>query len=678
MFDFVWLIPLFPAIGFLINGFFGKSYSKKVVGGVACTALGLSFLTSILILFELIGRPPTERHFEKVIFDWVVSGSFQTVIGYQIDPLSILMALVVSGVSFFIHIYSVGYMHDDPGFPRYFTYLNLFVFMMLNLVLANNFLLMFVGWEGVGLCSYLLIGFWFEKDSAANAGKKAFVVNRVGDFGFLLGMFLIFTSLGKHGIWTLDFTEVFANASKLDPGAATAITILLFIGACGKSAQIPLYVWLPDAMEGPTPVSSLIHAATMVTAGVYMVARCNVLYSMAPISMAIVAVVGVATAIYTASIGFCQNDIKKVLAYSTISQLGYMFLGVGVGAYSAGIFHLMTHAFFKGLLFLGAGSVMHALSGELDMRKMGALRKKIPITFWTFFIATLAIAGIPGLSGFFSKDEILWQAFSSSRGHFLLWLVAAIAAGMTAFYMFRALFMTFFGQSRVDEHVAHHIHESPKIMTVPLMILAILSVIGGYIGVPHVLGGANHIHEFLAPVLVGGAEPAMYKNDLVSIIRTLHKKGKEITLKTTGNDLEFVKATIGSVDRYIFEVKAPLDDVEGTMHLTSMDEGKTRQYLANLKACLEALRGQKVHSITRVIPTVIDREKMERLGQQLQGLVAEAHLVQFMSGTNDLAFDGIDRPAPPVAEMELLGNILLKYIPTVIIQGDGLDITLKA
>lgn len=561
MFDYVWLIPMFPAIGFLINGFFGRRYSKKVVGWVACSALGLSFLTSILIFFELIGRPPTERVFEKVIFDWVVSGSFQTVIGYQIDPLSILMALVVSGVSFFIHIYSLGYMHDDPGYSRYFTYLNLFVFMMLNLILANNFLLMFVGWEGVGLCSYLLIGFWFEKDSAANAGKKAFVVNRVGDFGFILGMFLLFTSLGKHGIWTLDFTEVFANVNKLDTATVTAITILFFIGACGKSAQIPLYVWLPDAMEGPTPVSSLIHAATMVTAGVYMIARCNVLYTMAPISMAIVAIVGVATAIYTASIGFCQNDIKKVLAYSTISQLGYMFLGVGVGAFSAGIFHLMTHAFFKGLLFLGAGSVMHALSGELDMRKMGALRKKIPITFWTFFIATLAIAGVPGLSGFFSKDEILWQAFSSSHGHFVLWLVAAIAAGMTAFYMFRALFMTFFGQSRVDEHVAHHIHESPKIMTVPLMVLAVLSIIGGYIGVPHVLGGANHIHEFLAPVLGGGAEPAKAHAG-ISILSKAWASGGEgaghqAALELLMMVVSVVIALIGIGIAYLFYVKNP-------------------------------------------------------------------------------------------------------------------------
>lgn len=561
MFEYVWLIPAFPAIGFLINGFFGTRFSKKTVSWVACSALGLSFLTSILIFFELIGRPASERLFEKVIFDWVVSGSLQTVIGYQIDPLSILMALIVSGVSFFIHIYSVGYMHDDAGFSRYFTYLNLFVFMMLNLILANNFLLMFVGWEGVGLCSYLLIGFWYEKDSAANAGKKAFVVNRVGDFGFILGMFLIFTSLGKNGIWTLDFTEVFKNAHLLDTTTVTLIAILLFVGAAGKSAQIPLYVWLPDAMEGPTPVSSLIHAATMVTAGVYMIARCNVLYTMAPIAMAVVAIVGVATAIYTASIGFCQNDIKKVLAYSTISQLGYMFLGVGVGAFSAGIFHLMTHAFFKGLLFLGAGSIMHALSGELDMRKMGGLRKKIPITFWTFFVATLAIAGIPGLSGFFSKDEILWKAFSSSNGHFLLWLVAAVAAGMTAFYMFRALFMTFWGECRADEHVKHHIHESPKIMTVPLMVLAVLSIIGGYIGVPSVLGGANHIHEFLLPVLGNGAGPAKAQAGISILSQAWASSGEagghSAALEFLMMGISVAIALIGIGTAYLFYVKNP-------------------------------------------------------------------------------------------------------------------------
>jgi NADH-quinone oxidoreductase subunit L len=383
----------------------------------------------------------------------------------------------------------------------------------------------------------------------------------VGDFGFLLGMFLLFTSLGKHGVWTLDFTEVFANAPKLDTATVTAITLLFFVGAAGKSAQIPLYVWLPDAMEGPTPVSSLIHAATMVTAGVYMIARCNVLYSMAPVSMAIVAIVGVATAIYTASIGICQNDIKKVLAYSTISQLGYMFLGVGVGAYSAGVFHLMTHAFFKGLLFLGAGSIMHALSGELDIRKMGGLRKKIPVTFWTFLVATLAIAGIPGLSGFFSKDEILWQAFSSSRGHFLLWLVAAVAAGMTAFYMFRALFMTFWGECRADEHVKHHIHESPKIMTVPLMVLAFASIVGGYLGVPHVLGGANHIHEFLAPVLGGGAEPAKAHAGITLLSQAWASGGEaaghSAALEFLMMAVSVIIALIGIGTAYLFYVKNP-------------------------------------------------------------------------------------------------------------------------
>ncbi|MBW2038583.1 MAG: NADH-quinone oxidoreductase subunit L [Deltaproteobacteria bacterium] len=505
MIEYVWLIPLFPAMGFLFNGLIGRWYNldKKVVSWVACSVLGLSFLFSILVFFSLLRLPPDARAAvpDKVLFDWIVSGGLKAVVGYKIDPLSIVMAMVVSGVSFFIHIYSVGYMHDDTGFTRYFAFLNLFVFMMLTLVLANNFLLMFVGWEGVGLCSYLLIGFWFERDAPANAGKKAFVVNRVGDFGFLLGMFMIFTHLG-----TLEFNQVFAKAHILDPVTVTLITLLLFTGATGKSAQLPLYVWLPDAMEGPTPVSSLIHAATMVTSGVYMIARCHVLYSMAPVSMAVVAIFGAATAIYAASMGLLQFDIKRVLAYSTISQLGYMFLAVGVGAFSAGIFHLMTHAFFKGLLFLGAGSVMHALSGELDMRNMGGLWKKTPITFWTFLMATLAIAGIPGFSGFFSKDEILWQSFSSPHGHLFLWLVGAVAAGMTAFYMFRLTFVTFFGQCRASEEVKKHIHESPPIMTVPLIILAILSVIGGYVGIPYILGGRNYFHEFLAPVLGGHPE----------------------------------------------------------------------------------------------------------------------------------------------------------------------------
>ena len=563
MLDYVWLVPLFPAVGFIINGLMGRRIDRRLVGWIGCSAIGLSFFVSLLLLFELLRLPPTSRHHEVEIFEWIVSGTFRTVVGYQVDPLSILMALVVSGVSFFIHIYSVGYMHDDPGYPRYFTYLNLFVFMMLTLILANNFLLMFVGWEGVGLCSYLLIGFWFERDSASNAGKKAFVVNRVGDFGFLLGIFLIFTSLG-----TLDFTEVFNKAPSLGTTLVTTIAILLFIGAVGKSAQFPLYVWLPDAMEGPTPVSSLIHAATMVTAGVYMIARCNVLYSMAPIALTIVAIIGVATAIYAASIGLTQNDIKRVLAYSTISQLGYMFLGVGVGAYGAGIFHLMTHAFFKGLLFLGAGSVMHAMSGELDMRKMGGLRRKIPITFWTFFPATLAIAGIPGFSGFFSKDEILWQAYSSPHGHFLLWLVGAIAAGMTAFYMFRLLFMTFFGQSRAPEEVKKHIHESPRVMTIPMGVLAVLSIIGGYVGISHVFwGGFNKIGEFLAPVVGGHGEVAT-SHAAFSLQRVahaaeggiatatahgLHSASMELTIMA----ISVVIALIGIFVAYVFYIKRP-------------------------------------------------------------------------------------------------------------------------
>ena len=505
MLDYVGLIPLFPAIGFAVNLFFGRRISKGAVGFIACAAIGLSFLVSILVFSALLEMPASGRSVEKIIYPWILSGEFQANIGFLADPLSLVMMLVVSGVSLVIHIYSVGYMHDDPDFPRYFTYLNLFVFFMLVLVAANNFLLMFVGWEGVGLCSYFLIGFWYEKKSASDAGKKAFIVNRIGDFGFLVAIFLIFVTFG-----TVDFTRVFAAApGKLEVGSAlvTLITLLLFMGATGKSAQIPLYTWLPDAMEGPTPVSALIHAATMVTAGVYMVARCNALFILAPTSILIVAIIGAATAIFAASIGLAQNDIKRVLAYSTISQLGYMFLACGVGSFTAGIFHLMTHAFFKALLFLGAGSVMHAMAGELDMRKMGALKPHMPRTYWTFLIATLAIAGIFPFAGFFSKDEILWKALT--QGGLVFWLIGAVAAFMTATYMFRAVFMTFHGSSRVDPHVAHHLHESPGMMTVPLMILAALSVVGGFIGFP-IVEGWNQFGEFLAPVFAKGppAEPA--------------------------------------------------------------------------------------------------------------------------------------------------------------------------
>jgi NADH-quinone oxidoreductase subunit L len=443
-------------------------------------------------------------------------GTLQVDWGFLYDPLSALMLLVVTGVGSLIHLYSIGYMHGEEGFYRFFSYLNLFCFSMLMLVLGNNALVMFVGWEGVGLCSYLLIGYYFHKQSAGDAAKKAFVVNRIGDFGFLLGLFLLFWTLGsEHGVWTINFVEIAQNGHLLGAGSAvvTAITLLFFLGATGKSAQIPLYTWLPDAMEGPTPVSALIHAATMVTAGVYMIGRMNGLFGMAPDTMMVVAIVGAATAIFAASIGFAQNDIKRVLAYSTVSQLGFMFLAMGVGAFSVGIFHLMTHAFFKACLFLGSGSVIHAMHHGLhhahshddpqDMRNMGGLRKHMPITHITFLLATLAIAGMPFFSGFFSKDEILWWAFASNRGHWLLWLIALITAVMTTFYMFRLVFMTFYGKERMVEKAKKHLHESPAVITIPLIVLGILSVIGGYVGVPELMGGVNRIHHFLDPVFGG-------------------------------------------------------------------------------------------------------------------------------------------------------------------------------
>ena len=504
MLEFIWLVPLFPLLGLLVNVCFGWRLKPRLVGLIGSSAIGLAFVTTVFIFLNLLQLPAAGRLIEVVLCRWITAGSFVAEIGFQIDPLSLVMALVVTGVSFIIHIYSIGYMHGDRGFVRFFVFLNLFVFAMLLLVLANNFLLMFVGWEGVGLCSYLLIGFWYEDDYNAYAGRKAFVVNRIGDFGFLLGIFLIFATFGS-----VDFNEVFSQAAvrfHVGDSVVTAIALLLFVGAVGKSAQLPLYVWLPDAMAGPTPVSALIHAATMVTAGVYMVARANVLYTLAPAALTVVAVVGALTALYAATIGITQFDIKRVLAYSTISQLGYMFLAVGVGAFSAGIFHLMTHAFFKALLFMGAGSVMHALGNRTDIRFMGGLRRRMPVTYWTVLLATLAIAGIPGFSGFFSKDEILWQAFTSPAGSFWLWLIGAIAAGITAFYMFRLLFLTFFGKLRAGEEIAHHVHESPKVMTVPLVILALLSVFGGYIGLPTIFGGGNRFEHFLQPVFTRSEE----------------------------------------------------------------------------------------------------------------------------------------------------------------------------
>jgi NADH-quinone oxidoreductase subunit L len=485
----VWLIPLFPLVGTLINAVFGRFIGHKA-HWIAVPAVLASFVTSCLVF----GRVWHGETWTGDLFPWVVAGSFRAPVTAQVDQLTAVMLLAVTGVGFLIHLYSAGYMHDDDGYARFFTYMNLFVFSMVMLVLAGNFLLFYVFWEAVGLCSYLLIGFWYEKKSASDAGKKAFIVNRVGDFGFGLGVMLIWVTFG-----TLQFGEVFAKAdASVSTNTYLAIALLLFMGACGKSAQLPLFTWLPDAMEGPTPVSALIHAATMVTAGVYMVARCHKLFEMAPLSLEIVAWVGGLTALFAASIGLVQTDIKRVLAYSTISQLGYMFVGVGVGAYAAGVFHLVTHAFFKALLFLGAGSVIHGLSGEQDLRKMGGLAPRMMTTTVTFLVGAFGLAGIPPLAGFFSKDEILGAVFHGHR--YLLWAMLLLGAFMTAFYTFRLVFLAFFGGPRMPKEVAHHIHESPAVMTIPLIVLAVLTVVAGLaVGIPSSQGTA--FAHFLAPVL---------------------------------------------------------------------------------------------------------------------------------------------------------------------------------
>jgi NADH-quinone oxidoreductase subunit L len=508
---YLWLVPILPLAGAAVNGFFGRRSSKNAITAVALVFSGAAFAMALYLAgnFSSASAP-----YYYDLAHWLRSGDFQVDFSFYLDQLSLVMLLVVTGVGFLIHIYSVGYMWDDDGYYRFMAYLNLFMFFMLTLVLAKNYLVMFIGWEGVGLASYLLIGFWFTKDSAASAGKKAFIVNRIGDFGFLIALFLMIKHFGS-----LDFTHVFAAAQQLSPETAgastlTAIGLLLMVGAAGKSAQIPLYVWLPDAMEGPTPVSALIHAATMVTAGVYMVARSSAIFDRAPMAMMVVAIIGTLTALFAATIGMAQTDIKKVLAYSTVSQLGYMFMACGVGAFSAGVFHLMTHAFFKGLLFLAAGSVIHGIGGEQDMRKMGGLRKYMPWTFWTMTIATFTIAGFPPLAAYFSKDEILWKAFSSPNGSWVYWLIGVITAFLTSFYMFRLWFMTFFGDYRGTsghdghdsgaaaphghEHGHGDPHESPWVMLGPLVILAVLSVVGGWVGV----GG--RFEHFLAPVFLSG------------------------------------------------------------------------------------------------------------------------------------------------------------------------------
>ena len=492
MLDSVWLIPLCPLIGAMLNGFFGRRYHHETVGQIAIAAVGVAFLLSLMTFIAFLSQ--TEPRYQVSMFPWIAAGDYSAQVGFLIDGLSCTMMLVVTGVGLLIHIYSTGYMHDEEDYARFFTYLNLFVGAMLILIMADNYLLMFVGWEGVGLCSYLLIGFWYTRQSASDAGKKAFIVNRVGDFGFMLAVLLLFVTFK-----TTDMLSVEAQLSHLHVGGGvlTAIALLLFTGAVGKSAQIPLYVWLPDAMEGPTPVSALIHAATMVTAGVYMIARSSLLFTLSPTASCIVAFVGIATALFAATMALVATDIKRVLAYSTVSQLGYMVFAVGVGAYAAGIFHLVTHAFFKALLFLGAGAVIHALAGEQDMRKMGNLRAALPTTHWTMAWATLAIAGIFPFAGFWSKDEILAGAIKSGGINILWWLVGLLTAFLTAFYMFRLLYLTFYGTSRVEPHVAEHVHEAPPAMRVPLMLLAILSLLGGFLGFPPEHGG---LHRLLAPV----------------------------------------------------------------------------------------------------------------------------------------------------------------------------------
>ncbi|MGZ3726237.1 MAG: NADH-quinone oxidoreductase subunit L [Pseudobdellovibrio sp.] len=497
------LLILSPFVGFLLNGVRFKSSNYVAAGSIATGAVFISFICSVLLMLDLVGAPVEKRSITEGYFEWIGVDAFHINASFVVDQISSIMILIITGVGSLIHLFSIGYMHHDKGVTKYFAYLNLFVFNMLLLVLGDSLLTMFVGWEGVGLCSYLLIGFWFSDSAKAAAGMKAFITNRVGDAAFILGMFILFMTFGTLNIHELNgLAPTVMEASWL--GAVTLGTLMLFVGATGKSAQIPLYVWLPDAMAGPTPVSALIHAATMVTAGVYMIVRLNPLFVVAPNTMMVVAIVGAATAVLAATIGLTQNDIKKVLAYSTVSQLGYMFLAVGVGAFGAGMFHLMTHAFFKALMFLGSGSVIHGMHEEQDIRKMGGLRKYMPITHFTFLMGWLAIIGIPPFAGFFSKDEILWQAYSSPRGHILLWVAGAIGATLTAFYMTRLMALTFWGKSRVDKHV--HPHESGSLMTIPLIVLAILSVVGGWVGIPHVISeNIGHIpniwEQWLEPMI---------------------------------------------------------------------------------------------------------------------------------------------------------------------------------
>src|SRR5438309_9078820 len=561
--DNIWLIPLLPAFGAAVMFFFGRRIQKSAVNAVCVGVIVLAFLFACGAVVQYTGWADAHNHqpFEKILYTWLGTDTghlnfathsgkaiqFGAEAGFLLDPLSAIWLLFVTGVGMLIHIYSTGYMAHEGGYYRFFGYLTLFMFSMLTLILANNYVLMFVGWEGVGLCSYLLIGFYFQRKSASDAANKAFITNRIGDAGFLLGMFFIAWYMGS-----LRYVDVNAAARSghfaIGDPIITAATLLLFVGACGKSAQLPLYVWLPDAMEGPTPARALIHAATMVTAGVYMVARSNALFVLAPESMKVVAIVGALTAVFAASIGLVQNDIKRVLAYSTVSQLGYMFLALGVGAFAAGVFHVFTHAFFKALLFLGAGSVIHAMSGEQDMRNMGALRDRIPKTYWTMFIATLAISGIPPFAGFFSKDEILWQTWTSEGGAYrILWGIGYITALMTAFYMFRLVYLTFYSKPRMSHEVEHHIHESPASMTGPLIVLAVMSVFAGFLGFPRSIarlvgihGQTNRFEAFLDPVF--SKEAKLFKAEEPAQLAAGEKEEE----KTNGTEYLLMLLSVGA------------------------------------------------------------------------------------------------------------------------------------
>lgn len=584
----IFLIPILPLLGFVLISLTGKRLVKGFAALIGCGSVFVSFAFSVVLFVKLLNGAGAMN---ATLFNWISAGNFSASMSFLVDPLSSLMLLIITGVGFLIHVYSVGYMHEDEGFNRFFSYLNLFVFFMLLLVMGSNYLVMFVGWEGVGLCSYLLIGFWFKNQDYNDAANKAFIMNRIGDLGLIIGVVLIFMTFGS-----LNYADVLPKAEAIGTPVLTSITILLFIGAMGKSAQIPLYTWLPDAMAGPTPVSALIHAATMVTAGVYMVARNNILYSLSPVAMELVLVIGLTTALFAATIALAQNDIKKVLAYSTVSQLGLMFVALGVGAYASGIFHMATHAFFKALLFLGAGSVIHAMHHEQDIRKMGGLRKYIPVTYITFFIGVLAISGIPPFAGFFSKDEILANAFKQSP---IAWGVAVLASLLTAFYMFRLLFLTFFGKTRASEDTIHHIHESPKSMTIPLIVLAILSVAGGFMGVPELLSGSNWIDGFLAPVFA--------QSHSLSVAE--HHLSHTTEFALMGIIIAFTVVMIGmAYNRYISKAHVPA--TEGS-ELTTLHKTIYHKYYVD--EIYDAVVVKPLYWLSNLFDIVIEKSGIDRI-----------------------------------------------------------------